>query len=59
MQFFRGHTDIFQSSKKWFFTCPIATKFSPVIGYGLKSDENIVLIKIDIIITKINKKLCN
>ena len=34
-EFFRGHADIFQSPWKWFFPCPIAIKFSPVIGYRL------------------------
>ena len=33
IQFFRGHTD---TDTECFFPCPIAIKFSPVIGVGLK-----------------------
>ena len=36
IQFFKGHTDIFQSPLKCFFPCPIVIKFSSLIGYGLK-----------------------
>ena len=36
IQFFRGHTDIFQSPLKCFFSFAIGIKFLPVIGYWLK-----------------------
>ena len=42
----------FDRLKSGFFPGPIAIKFSPVIGY-----RNVVLSKIDITITTINKNL--
>ena len=47
----------FNRHKSDFFCCPIAMKFSPVIAYGLKNCENVVLSNIDITMTTINKKL--
>ena len=45
----------------FFFPCPIAMHFSPVIGYGLKfmKTNDVVLSKIDITLARINKKLLN
>ena len=47
----------FNGLKSVFFPCPIAIKFSPVIGYGIEICENVVLNKIDITMTTTNKKL--
>ena len=50
----------FNRLKSIFFPCPIKfvlNKFSPVIGYGLKFGKNVVLSKIDVTMTTINKKL--
>ena len=45
MEFFRGHTDIFQSPEKWCFPCAVAIKFPPVTGYGLKFVKMKFLVK--------------
>ena len=47
----------FSGLKSGFFPCPIAIKFSSVIGYGIEICENVVLSKIDITMTTTKKKL--
>ena len=46
----------FNRFKSDFTPCLIATKFSPVIDYGLKFVKNVGFSKIDIIMTTVNKK---
>ena len=57
IQFFRGHTDIFQSPKKFFFSLSDRYKIFTSNWLWIEICENVVLSKIDITMTTINKKV--